>query len=171
MDLLLWRHAEAEDSHPDLLRKLTPRGERQARWMADWIKENAPSNLRIVVSPAARCQQTARVLDLPFETEPRLGTNTCVAELLTAVGWDDEVATSVEAEQRAVLAVGHQPTLGQTAASLAGYGAPRELPKGALVWLRRQRDASPAENTYDTPNIALKRVSTAKKNGPKAVFS
>ncbi len=34
MDLLLWRHAEAEDGTPDLKRKLTPRGEKQARQMA-----------------------------------------------------------------------------------------------------------------------------------------
>ncbi|MBS1211256.1 MAG: sixA [Proteobacteria bacterium] len=58
MDLLLWRHAEAEDGIPDLKRKLTPRGEKQAQQMATWLKTHAPENLRIVASPAKRCQQT-----------------------------------------------------------------------------------------------------------------
>ena len=34
MDLLLWRHAEAEDGIPDLKRKLTKRGEKQAQQMS-----------------------------------------------------------------------------------------------------------------------------------------
>ena len=34
MDLLLWRHAEAEDGEDDLKRRLTERGEKQARDMA-----------------------------------------------------------------------------------------------------------------------------------------
>ena len=42
MDLLLWRHAEAEDGFPDLKRKLTTRGENQAAQMAEWLKKNAP---------------------------------------------------------------------------------------------------------------------------------
>ncbi len=37
MDLLLWRHAEAEDGDDDLKRRLTARGEKQARTMATWI--------------------------------------------------------------------------------------------------------------------------------------
>ena len=53
MDLLLWRHAEAEDGIPDLKRKLSARGEKQARQMAGWIHSNAPKNLRILVSPAS----------------------------------------------------------------------------------------------------------------------
>ena len=34
MELLLWRHAEAEDGFPDAERRLTPRGEQQAQRMA-----------------------------------------------------------------------------------------------------------------------------------------
>ena len=40
MDLILWRHAEAEVAAPgqdDLQRALTPKGERQARRMAAWL--------------------------------------------------------------------------------------------------------------------------------------
>ena len=52
MDLLLWRHAEAEQGMPDSKRQLTARGEKQAALMARWIKANAPKRLRIVASPA-----------------------------------------------------------------------------------------------------------------------
>lgn len=89
MDLLLWRHAETEDGTPDLKRKLTVRGEKQARQMAEWIKKNGPKNLRIMASPAIRCQQTAQALDLPFETDKRLGTDSNASNLLAAIGWPD----------------------------------------------------------------------------------
>jgi phosphohistidine phosphatase len=131
MDLLLWRHAEAEQGIPDLKRKLTARGEKQAAQMADWLKKHAPKKLRIVVSPARRCQQTAAALDLPFATDSRLGTAADVASLLAAVGWPDGGAS----DSGAVLVVGHQPTLGQTAALLlSGEEAEWTIKKGALWW-------------------------------------
>ena len=54
MDLLLWRHAEAEQGSPDARRKLTARGEKQAAQMGEWLKNNAPKNLLVVASPALR---------------------------------------------------------------------------------------------------------------------
>lgn len=129
MDLLLWRHAEAEEaSTDDLNRRLTERGERQARSMAQWIRNHQPKDLRIVVSPAVRCQQTAQALKLPFETVRKLGPDACVSELMAATGWP--------AAQGAVLVVGHQPTLGRMAALLlAGHEAEWTIKKGALWWL------------------------------------
>ena len=129
MDLLLWRHAEAEDGFPDLKRKLTARGEKQAEQMAEWIKKHAPKNLRILVSPAVRCQQTATALGLPFETDKRLGTDSDAAHLLAAAGWPNGKGAP------AVLVVGHQPTLGQSAALLlSGAEADWSIKKGAVWW-------------------------------------
>ena len=129
MDLLLWRHAEAEDGFPDLKRKLTARGEKQAAQMAEWLKKHAPKNLRILVSPATRCQQTAKALGLPFETDKRLGTDSNAVNLLAAAGWPDGGKAS------AVLIVGHQPTLGQTAALLlSGEEDNWTVKKGAVWW-------------------------------------
>lgn len=129
MDLLLWRHAEAEDGFPDLKRKLTARGEKQAAQMAEWLKKHVPKNLRILVSPAVRCQQTAKALGLPFETDKRLGTDGNAVNLLAAAGWPDGGKAS------AVLIVGHQPTLGQTAALLlAGEEDEWSIKKGAVWW-------------------------------------
>ncbi len=133
MDLLLWRHAEAEEGFPDLKRNLTARGEKQAQQMAEWLRKNAPRTLRILVSPAVRCQQTAKALGVPFETDKRLGTEGNIASLLAAVGWPDG---GEEGDgNSAVLVVGHQPTLGQTASLLlAGEEANWTIKKGAVWW-------------------------------------
>ncbi len=133
MDLLLWRHAEAEDGIPDLKRKLTSRGEKQASQMAGWLRKNGPKNLRILASPALRCQQTAKALELPFDTDKRLGTDSNAASLLTAVGWP--YGGEKHTRKDAVLVIGHQPTLGQTAALfLSGTEADWTIKKGALWW-------------------------------------
>ena len=133
MDLLLWRHAEAEQGAPDAKRKLTARGEKQAAQMGEWLRKNAPKKLRIVASPALRCQQTALALGAPFATDARLGVDSDVSSLLAAIGWPD--GGDAEDGQTAVVVVGHQPTLGRAAALLlAGEEAPWTIKKGALWW-------------------------------------
>ena len=142
MDLLLWRHAEGEDGIPDAKRKLTPRGEKQARQMAAWIRQHAPQNLRVIASPAVRCQQTAQALERPFDTDPRLGTGSDVADLLAAAGWPD----GGHGQCRAVLIVGHQPTLGRTAALLlSGTEADWTIKKGGLWWFSNRTRFDGAE--------------------------
>jgi phosphohistidine phosphatase len=132
MDLILWRHAEAEDGTPDLKRKLTARGEKQAKQMAEWIKAHAPKNLRIIVSPAVRTQQTAKALDLPFSTDKRLGPEASVADLLAVANWPSD---TTQGSDTAILAIGHQPTLGRTAALLlSGEDAYWTIKKGAVWW-------------------------------------
>jgi phosphohistidine phosphatase len=128
MDLLLWRHAEAEDGEDDLKRRLTDRGEKQARVMAKWIREHQPKDLRIIVSHAVRTQQTAEALKLPFETQRKIGPEACVSELIAASGWPQASG--------AVLLVGHQPSLGRMASLLlAGQESEWTIKKGALWWL------------------------------------
>ena len=128
MDLLLWRHAEAEDGEDDLKRRLTQRGEKQARVMAKWVREHQPKDLRIIVSPAVRTQQTAEALKLPFETLRKIGPEACVSELVAASGWPSASG--------AVLIVGHQPSLGRMASLLlAGSESEWTIKKGALWWL------------------------------------
>jgi phosphohistidine phosphatase len=127
MDLLLWRHAEAEMGDDDLARRLTPRGEKQARQLARWLGAHMPKHLRILVSPAVRTQATAAALGRPFETHRRLGPDASVADLIAASGWPDASG--------ATLIVGHQPALGQMAALLlSGSEANWTIKKGALWW-------------------------------------
>ncbi len=54
MDLIFWRHAEAEDwteGCDDLQRSLTARGEEQAKRMATWLDRQLPDGTRIICSP------------------------------------------------------------------------------------------------------------------------
>jgi phosphohistidine phosphatase len=138
MDLILWRHAEAQDWTPgcdDMARRLTSRGEKQAARMAAWLDRQLPDNTRILVSPARRTEQTASALGRKFKTKEELGSEGTVAQLLELVQWPDA--------KGCVLVVGHQPTLGQTIAQLIGL-SDTECPvkKGAVWWLHsRQRDA------------------------------
>ncbi len=128
MDLILWRHAEAEDGLPDAGRKLTDKGQKQAKQMADWLKPRLPQHTRILVSPATRAQQTATALDMEFETVKEVGLSTNTVALLTKAGWPEA--------NGAVLVVGHQPTLGQIAAFLlSGEEQDWTIKKGAVWWI------------------------------------
>ncbi len=127
MDLILWRHAEAEDGTPDAKRQLTPRGHKQAQQVARWLKKRLPADARILVSPAARAVQTAQALGLPYEESPKIGTGVSASSLLGAAGWPQAGGT--------VVIVGHQPTLGRAAALLmTGDAADWSVRKGALWW-------------------------------------
>lgn len=128
MDLILWRHAEAEDGLPDTGRKLTDKGQKQAKQMADWLKPRLPQNTRILVSPATRAQQTVAALGKAFETVKEVGLSTNTVALLTKAGWPEA--------NGAVLVVGHQPTLGQIAAFLlSGEEQDWTIKKGAVWWI------------------------------------
>ena len=138
MDLILWRHAEAEDSpagefsaENDLARSLTPRGEKQAVRMAQWLDRQLPEGARILVSPARRCEQTALALGRKYKIRPELVPGTSAAQLLELVQWP--------LGKSPVLVIGHQPTLGHTIALLLGLQeSDCAVKKGALWWLRNR---------------------------------
>lgn len=128
MDLILWRHAEAVDGAPDLKRKLTGKGERQAREVAAWLRARLPNTTRILVSPAQRTLQTASALTEEFEVVREIAPGASPEAVLAAARWPDE--------KGAVLVVGHQPTLGLVASLLiAGEPMPWSVKKGGLWWL------------------------------------
>ena len=138
MDLILWRHAEAEDwpegdgqGSSDTDRSLTARGEKQAVRMAAWLDRQLPEGARILVSPARRCEQTALALNRKYRLRPEIAPGANAAQLLELVQWP--LAKSP------VLVIGHQPTLGQTIAQLLGLQEDDcPVKKGALWWLRNR---------------------------------
>ena len=141
MDLILWRHAEAEDwllddeaSGIDLERPLTQRGEKQAARMANWLDRQLPDGARILVSPAKRCEQTALALGRKHKIRNELAPNATAAQLLEVVQWP--------VSKYPILIIGHQPVLGQVIAQLLGLkDSDCAVKKGALWWLRnRDRD-------------------------------
>ena len=128
MDLVLWRHCEADAGEPDLGRRLTSKGLKQAERMAEWLERHLPDTCRILVSPADRAQQTASALPRKFRTVPELAPGATVAAVLAAANWPDS--------REPVLIVGHQPTLGMVASFLlSGEEAYWSVRKGAVWWL------------------------------------
>ena len=68
MELILWRHADAELGQPDSERRLTDKGHKQAARMAKWLAERLPEDYVVMASPAVRAQQTARALSEDIKT-------------------------------------------------------------------------------------------------------
>jgi broad specificity phosphatase PhoE len=87
MDLILWRHAEAEPGEPDLGRRLTAKGIQQAERMAEWLDRNLPATTRILSSPADRAQQTAQALKRKFKVVDDHVPGASVPAVLAAAGW------------------------------------------------------------------------------------
>ena len=147
MDLILWRHAEAfemREVEDDLQRALTPKGERQAQRMAEWLGQRLAHSTRILVSPALRCQQTAKALDRKFKTLNELAPDGNGEALLKAARWPDA--------SEPVLIVGHQPTLGLVASYLLSeLPQPWTLKKGAVWWIR-------GRNREDMAQVILQAV-------------
>jgi phosphohistidine phosphatase len=128
MELILWRHADAEDGKPDLARRLTPKGRAQAERIAAWIGEHVPPGFHLIASPAVRAQETARALRAPIETSPLIGPGAPVASILSAAAWPERPRTAI--------LVGHQPDFGRAAAFLlCGEEQEWHIDKGALWWL------------------------------------
>ena len=135
MELILWRHAEAEDPGPkgDFARNLTKKGRKQAERMAEWLRPRLEGKWRIIASPAARAIQTVTPLGLDYEVVPGIDPTRSANDLLRETGWP---------EGDKVIAVGHNPTFGEAAARLVG-GRESEVPfrKGAIWWFAtRERD-------------------------------
>lgn len=132
MELILWRHAEAEDSIPDMARELTSKGQKQAKHMAAWLKPRLPEGTRILVSPAQRTQQTAAALGVDFSTLEALAPDTTAEAVLAAAGWPGHTQSA--------LIVGHQPTLGEIASILLqSTTSSMSIKKGAVWWFSARR--------------------------------
>jgi phosphohistidine phosphatase len=100
--------------------------------MAQWLKPRLPKDLRIVVSPARRAQQTAAALTDDYETRDEIAVGADAADAIRIAGWPDA--------KRAVMLVGHQPTLGEVAAELlAGRHASWRVAKGSVWWIQSRR--------------------------------
>jgi phosphohistidine phosphatase len=147
MDLILWRHADAEEGRDDHARRLTPKGIKHAERMAAWLDEHLPKNARLMVSPAVRAQQTAKCLERELSTNDALAPGAQASALLHACGWPREDGT--------IVAVGHQPTLGSAAAlALTGRAARWHMKKGAIFWIaNREGESSPRVVAVLSPEL------------------
>ncbi|MBP6115020.1 MAG: histidine phosphatase family protein [Neisseriaceae bacterium] len=130
MEIILWRHAQADDAAVDEARRLTEVGHAQAQQMAAWLSQRLGSDYQVWCSEARRSQETAAHLHprpLPMRS------------LNPDAGYQD-ILNLIQRQplDAALVLVGHQPWLGhlchcllnRTATSTALYPAS----KGAIWW-------------------------------------
>lgn len=152
MNLILWRHAEAEEfASTDLARQLTSRGRKQAQAAAKWLRHRLPSDTLILASPAARTVQTVEALTDQYRIVKEIAPGANADDLLAAVDWPTGAA-------RHVLVVGHQPTLGLVASQLVA-GTPKAwgIKKGGVWWLEYREhgdDAQAVIRAVISPDLA-----------------
>lgn len=139
MELILWRHADAEDPGPkgDFARELTRKGRKQAERMAAWLRPRLEGKWLVLSSPAARAVQTVTPLGMDYEIRTGLDTSSSAADMLREAGWP---------KGDRVIVVGHQPTLGEVAAYLLGGGAGDvAVRKGSIHWFATRERAGRTE--------------------------
>lgn len=148
MELILWRHADAEVGPADHKRELTDKGRKQATRVAKWLKPHLDGDWEVLASPAARAKQTAEALDHKFDVRITLGPLETEDALLREVGWPHH--------DRNVIVVGHQPTIGRVAARLlAGHHGDLNVKKGAIWWF-----SSRIDEDHGTGETVLRAVIT-----------
>jgi phosphohistidine phosphatase len=142
---MIWllRHAEAEDGTPDEARRLTSKGEEQARAAGAAMKALGVKLDLCVTSPRVRAEQTARLACEP------LGVEVAIDERLSGGPFDpEELAAGVED----VLLVGHDPDFSMAVHDLTGAqvrmkkGGLAGIEKGELKVLLRPRETRTIAN-------------------------
>lgn len=146
MELVLWRHADAEEGSDDAARRLTPQGIEQARRVAAWLDARLSPEARLLVSPAQRARQTAQALSRAFTISPAVNTDAQATDVLKAAGWPSGTGT--------VVVVGHQPTLGAAAAlALTGTPTPWRLKKCGVWWISCDSDGARTVVAVVAPDV------------------
>jgi phosphohistidine phosphatase len=140
MELILWRHAQAEDGERDLERALTARGRRDAELVGGWLRKRLPGGTAVVLcSPARRALQTAHALGIDCEVLDALSPDASAQAAIAASGWPDR-------REGTVIVVGHNPWIGEAVARLvAGAPGPWPMRKAGFWWLSRRTAAGGGE--------------------------
>jgi phosphohistidine phosphatase len=121
---MIWllRHAEAEDGSPDEARRLTAKGEKQARAAGAALKALGVKLDICLTSPRVRAEETAKLACEP------LGVEVSVDDRLSGGGFDAEELT---AGLDNVMLVGHDPDFSMAVHNLTG--AQVRMKKGGLA--------------------------------------
>ncbi|HXG77536.1 MAG TPA: histidine phosphatase family protein [Gaiellaceae bacterium] len=114
MLVFLVRHAHADPGEPDDLRPLSPRGEQEARALAERLAAHRTPPRLVLTSPLLRARQTARAIAEAARAELR------VEERLAPGATAETLAASVAGGSGPVAAVCHQPDCSTIALALAG---------------------------------------------------
>ncbi len=133
MNIYFLRHSEAEDSHEDFGRRLTPKGSAQSEKMGRFMKQAGLIPSKNLSSPVVRARQTAEIVSSVFggdrvEIAPWLACgmspSDCFKNML------------LETFPPSVLLVGHEPDFSSTIGELLGCpGDSLHIRKASLTCL------------------------------------
>lgn len=135
MQIILWRHAEAEIGVHDLERQLTTKGHNQATKIALQLRKKLPENHQIWVSQALRSKQTAAHLGVPGCELPQLNPEADAQQIVS-------LFQGIHTNETVVI-VGHQPWIGQICAFLLNQNwntkSHWSVKKGGFWWFECQK--------------------------------
>ncbi len=126
---MIWllRHADAEDGSPDAERRLSPKGEQQARAVGDALAALGVELDACLSSPKVRARQTARLVCEPLGVEP--------IEQRALRGGPFDPTDVAAGHGESVLLVGHEPDFSM--AIHDATGAQVRMPKAGLAAIDR----------------------------------
>ncbi|HEY9277552.1 MAG TPA: histidine phosphatase family protein [Methylotenera sp.] len=139
-DIIVWRHAEAEDvssSGKDTDRALTKRGRKDAVSMAKWLYQHLPTVTLVLCSPAKRCLETAAALSALNQVQIK------IEDFLSVDSSVEQIANALASKYsgKTVLLIGHQPNLGLLIVRLLGmHQSAGVVKKGSVCWVRQRTD-------------------------------
>jgi phosphohistidine phosphatase len=118
MRLYLVRHARADQSEPDELRRLTADGRAEARELGTRLAREGVEPDAVLSSPLLRARETAD------EIARATGAEAEPMDLLAPGATAEDVTEAVTGRGDTVVVVGHQPDCGRIAAALTGGDEP-----------------------------------------------
>lgn len=128
MDLILVRHAEAEEGINDFSRKLTSKGKKESATVAKFLLKRIDKKFRVCSSPLVRAKETASFLGKEIEILDELEPNSTPESFLKAVSRFDDEET--------IICVGHQPLIGAIAGKILGVSYSLKTKKAGLWWFK-----------------------------------
>jgi phosphohistidine phosphatase SixA len=117
-ELILLRHAEAQPAQPggeDGVRRLSGRGEQEARDAGTWLKKHGKRPDRVLCSPSERTCATAKLALSKLERAPTMQT---AEEIYNATPGELLALLDQHGDAKTVMLVGHNPGIERLVALL-----------------------------------------------------
>lgn len=128
MNIILWRHATAEDTFPDHDRALTQKGEQEARKMGQWLRHHLTGPQLTLVSPSKRTLQTAKWFSEDIHLHASVKVSSRAEQIIELIEYPPQATDNL-------IIVAHQPFLGEVASRLlTGHSHAIKVHKGAIWW-------------------------------------
>ena len=150
-ELILLRHAEAQPATPggdDAVRRLSGRGEQEARAAGAWLKSHGVRVDRVLCSPSERTCATATLALTALEHSPSVQ---MAAEIYNATPGELLALLDQHDDATALMLVGHNPGIERLVALLVEGRSDdfRGMPPGGLAVLHLDGPLEPGNARLD----------------------